>query len=231
MEATLIAAGFHRPNFGPWRRKEMAVKKRKEKPPATAALEEVRGVIDRSKQGDINVPALRELLEVARLSGGYGDLAAQAEAAWVGLAAGEDLYLRESLFRQAAAMRGELATASASPIEKLLVERVVMTWLQLAYHDAINAQALQTTSSPGWPATAQAQEMAHRQHLSALAALTMRKLLLPATPPPPPLLSSRNSYPLPTGTAAPGGYPAAPIAAWRPTFDEPPSTHETAGVG
>src|SRR5262245_32203901 len=107
----------------------------KEGAPDADALNEIRAVVARAKKGDTAVlPRLRELLDGHPISWErYGDLAAQAERLWVALAAGHDLYLRECLLRQAAAMRQQLAGADAGPVERLLVERVVMTWLQLHY--------------------------------------------------------------------------------------------------
>src|SRR4051812_32472564 len=100
--------------------------------PAADALNEIRTVVAQAKKGDTAVlPRLRELLDAhPALWQRYGDLAAQAEQSWAALAAGPDQYLRECLLRQAQAMRGELAGPDAGPMERLLVERVVLTWLQ-----------------------------------------------------------------------------------------------------
>jgi hypothetical protein len=129
------------------------------------------------------LPRLHELLtEYPALWSQYGDLAAQAEAAWVTLAAGRNLHLRESLLRQAAALRDELAGPSPSPVERLLVGRVVACWLQLHYFDVIEAQAGLSDESPKLARyRAQRQEQAHRMYLSSLAALTTLRRLLPVT--------------------------------------------------
>jgi hypothetical protein len=154
-------------------------------PPAPEVLDEIKAVVVRAKKGDVSVlPHLRELLaEHPALWQRYGDLAAKAESAWADLAAGPDLHLRESLVRRAEALREELAGPAPSPVERLLVERVVATWVQLHYFDVIEAQALNTDEKPRLASfRAKRQEQAHRMYLTSLAALTtLRKLLPTAT--------------------------------------------------
>jgi len=153
-----------------------------ERPPAPDVLAEIRAVVGRAKQGDVSVlPRLRELLENhPALWRHYGNLAVQAEATWTSLAAGQDLYLRESLLRQAEALRQELAGSGPSPVERLLVERVVACWLQLHYFDTIEAQGLGNDEKPRLAALrAKRQEQAHRMYLTSLAALTTLRKLLP----------------------------------------------------
>ena len=118
----------------------------------------------------------------SRRAGG-GDLAAQAEAAWADLAAGTDLHLRECLLLRAEALREELAGPAPSPVERLLVGRVVACWTQMAYFDAIEAQSLGTEEKPRLAAfRAKRQEQAHRMYLTSLAALTTLRKLRPPCP-------------------------------------------------
>jgi hypothetical protein len=159
---------------------------------APDALNEIRAVVARAKQGDTGVlPRLRDLLDAHPiLWRRYGDLAAQAERLWVALAAGLDHYLRECLLRQAEAMRQELAGPDADPVERLLVERVVMAWFQLHYFDAIMAQAAAKDEPPRLATyRGKRQAQAQRAYLAALAALTTLRRLLPrhrrASPPAP----------------------------------------------
>ena len=163
----------------------MAKTKGIEQPPAHEVLDEIRAVVGRAKQGDASVlPRLRELLtHHPALWKHYGDLAAQAEAAWADLAAGTDLHLRECLLRRAEALREELAGPAPSPVERLLVERVVACWMQMAYFDALEAQSLGTEAKPRLAAyRAKRQEQAHRMYLTSLAALTTLRKLLPTSP-------------------------------------------------
>src|SRR4051812_21781185 len=73
--------------------------------------EELRRVLERAEQGDHSVlPALRKLLDAnPQAWQSWGDLAMQAEAAWVSLAAGPNLVLKESLTRKLAALRAYLS--------------------------------------------------------------------------------------------------------------------------
>lgn len=67
-------------------------KKGMQQPPEHNALEEIKAVVSRAKQGDTSVlPRLRELLsQYPDLWKRYGDLAAQAVMAWANLAAGSE---------------------------------------------------------------------------------------------------------------------------------------------
>jgi hypothetical protein len=94
----------------------------KDESPPAEALNEIRAIIARAKQGDRTaVPRLRELLDAHPVIWRhYGDLAATVELSWVNMVAGVDLYLKECLIRHAAAMREELSGPSPSPIENSL---------------------------------------------------------------------------------------------------------------
>src|SRR5262249_30699602 len=114
-------------------------------PPATeqSSREELAFLLRRAEQGDQAVlPELRKLLsDTPALWEGYGDLAAQAEASLITLAAGANLLLAESLLHKTEAMKAELAGPEASPLERLLAGRVVMCWLQTSYFDVQITQA------------------------------------------------------------------------------------------
>jgi hypothetical protein len=150
-----------------------------------AAHEELALLLVRAEQGDRSVlPALRKVLEGnPALWEHYGDLALQAEAALVQLAAGANLLMAESLMRKLASLKAELGGPAPSPLERLLVARVTATWLQTAYYDGLIAQA--TDSNPARGKMLQRhQDGAHRRHLAAIKTLaTVRKLLTPALSP------------------------------------------------
>jgi hypothetical protein len=147
-------------------------------------MNEIQDVVGRAQRGDeTSLPRLRELLtQFPRLAKTYGDLALHAQKAWVALAAGSDLHLNECLLHQAAALRQELAGPSPNTVERLLAERVVACWLQMNYFDAVEAQALAAGGTPRLAAyRARRQALAHRNYLTAVAALTTLRRLLPAT--------------------------------------------------
>ncbi len=150
--------------------------------PPPDALAEIREVVGRAKRGDAAaVPRLRELLDRhPRIWERYGDLAAQVERSWVGLAAGDDLYLKESAARYAAKLRSELTRPAASPVEKLLVERAVATWLQLNYFSGVEVNAVAGDASPKMlQLRARRHDQAQRQHERALGALVTYQKVFP----------------------------------------------------
>ena len=144
-------------------------------------------LVQRAQQGDLTVmPLLREALVAdPSIWQEYGDLAAQAQEAWLQLLAGTDYMLAESVRLKLGALRRELGAAGASPLEKLLVERVVACWLQTHYADALYAQAKgpQSTASVRQELMKR-QESSQRRYLAAIKQLALvRKLLKPALSP------------------------------------------------
>src|SRR4051794_11419508 len=108
------------------------------KGPGTPGEDEIRALLERARGGD---PATLDDLRGAldrhpEIWRAYGDLALHARDAWVGLIAGPDLALRESLGRQVEAMRADLSGADPTPLEALLVDRIVACWLQVNHADA-----------------------------------------------------------------------------------------------
>jgi hypothetical protein len=140
-------------------------------------------LLKRAEQGDRSVlPKLREALDAnAEIWQRYGDLAGQAQAALVTLAAGPNVLLAESLLRKLKALKDELCDGSPSPLERLLVERVVMTWLQTAYFDGLAAQSAGAAEAR-LKLIPQQQDAAARRHLAALKTLAVVRKLLKPTP-------------------------------------------------
>jgi hypothetical protein len=103
---------------------------------------EIRGLLERARGGDpTDLVALRQAMnQHPEIWQDYGDLAAHAQDAWIDLVSGADLALRESLGRQIQAMKAELVGPAPTPLEMLLVERIVACWLQVGYADATAAQ-------------------------------------------------------------------------------------------
>ena len=188
-QAALTSRGYHR-HGGEWRRSMTTATEdaATAKGPAAAdplADERVQQVLRRAMQGDQSVlPELGKVLDAhPSIWQRVGDLAAHAQEAWVDLAAGKDLLLKQALERKAAGMRGELTGPDAPPLEKLLADRVVTCWLQLNYADAMYAQAKGTTLLQD-AACQKRQNAAQTRHVQAVKALAqLRKLLRPAVSP------------------------------------------------
>ena len=156
----------------------------REQAPGVGRLAEL---VERAQQGDLSVlPLLRDALVAdPAVWQQYGDLAAQAQEAWLQLLAGTDYMLAESVRLKLGALRHELGAEGASPLEKLLIERIVACWLQTHYADALYAQARgpQSTASVRQELMKR-QESSQRRYLAAIKQLALvRKLLRPALSP------------------------------------------------
>jgi hypothetical protein len=188
LHAALTAAGYYK-HGGEWRR-SMTTTTSATTPASGAAGDgpddaRLQQILQRAMEGDRRVlPELAKVLDdQPSIWQTCGDLAAQAQASWINLAAGSDLLMAESLRRKQEAMRAELAGSDASPLEKLLVDRVVACWLQVNYADALSAQA-KGTSLVQDAALQKRQNLAQARYLAAVKALAqVRKLLKPSPSP------------------------------------------------
>jgi hypothetical protein len=152
---------------------------------------ELERLLQQAEQGDRSVlPRLRAALTAnPEVWQRYGDLAAQAVGAMIALASGHNLLMSESLLFKVRELKEEVGGPSPSPLERLLVERVVATWLHANYADALVAQ--QAGAQAG-PATlrdrSQLQQAAERRHQAAIKQLALVRRLLKPAPSPPDLL-------------------------------------------
>jgi hypothetical protein len=143
--------------------------------------EELVRFVKRAESGDTStLPALRDMLQdQAAVDLFGGNLARQVELSLVEKAAGKNLAFREALLRKLDLMRAELAGPSPTPLEKLLVGRIVTCWLQLHDLDARIAQSKDWTIAQA-DYHERCRDRAHRRHLSAIKMLaTVRRLALP----------------------------------------------------
>jgi hypothetical protein len=144
---------------------------------------ELRKLLDRARKGNAStLPILRKMLEdPATVEALGGNLARQAELSLIDKAAGDNLHFKEALTRKLELLRAELAGPSPTPIERLLVERVVACWLQVQDADIRLAQAEAKLTIPQGEYHQRSRDRAHHRHLSAIKALALvRKLALPA---------------------------------------------------
>jgi hypothetical protein len=143
--------------------------------------EEMRKFLKRAQRGDAStLPVLRKMLEnPATVDQFGGDLARQAALSLINAAAGEDLAFKEALTRKLELLRAELSGPNPTPLERLLVERIVACWLQVQDADVRYAQA--KSLSLEWGDYYQRRmDRAHKRYLTAIKTLaTVRKLALP----------------------------------------------------
>jgi hypothetical protein len=144
--------------------------------------EQLAAILKRAENGDASaLPALRQALqlpELVDLCG--GNLAREVEHSLIKTAAGKNLAFREALQRKLEMLRAELAGPSPTPVERLLVERVVTCWLHLHDTEVRFVQAKDLTIHQA-DYRQRALDSCQRRYLAALKALAlMRKLALPA---------------------------------------------------
>ena len=149
-------------------------------PDEPPVVEDLNLLVQRARKGDETVlPQLRKMLDTQpELWQYFGNIAAHAKEAWLRVISGDDLALKESTARKAEDLMRELAGPEPSVVEKLLAERAVLCWMQLAHADALAAQSLSQSKHLGdfW---AKRQAGAHRRFMTSLAALVTLRRLLP----------------------------------------------------
>ncbi|CAA9529584.1 MAG: hypothetical protein AVDCRST_MAG73-808 [uncultured Thermomicrobiales bacterium] len=186
--AALAAAGFRQHNRGEWRRARMATTALLRDTPPTAppatTPAELTALLQRAAGGDEDaLAAARGVLDA--VPDGWktiADLGLQAQRPWVEIASGGDALLREALAHELAAMRRELAGPAASPLERLLAERVALSWLALQVADEEAARSFAGGGAGARAAYYQTQlDRAQRLFLAAARSLAqVRRLLVPA---------------------------------------------------
>lgn len=157
-------------------------------PQQPTVLDHLQTLVEQAKQGDPDaMQQLRQLLdEHPEIWQHFGDLAGHAERGWIGLLAGESPHVKESVLRQVAAMRTEIAGPEPSPLEGLLVDRVVASWLQVRYFElaTVASHTGQTPTVREADSLSRQLDSAQRRHLAAVRGLMdVRRLLGGKAPP------------------------------------------------
>ena len=161
----------------------MADNQKPEKPFAAADTSELWELVHKAEKGDAKaVPLLRELLSsspafVERLG---GNLAQQAEWSLLNGFFGNNLSAQEALKRKMELLRQELADPNATALERLLAERIALSWLGLYAAEALFNQQSKDLSNRQAEYWQNRIDRAHRRYLSAIRTLaTVRKLAVP----------------------------------------------------
>jgi hypothetical protein len=126
--------------------------------------------------------ALAELRQVfdtkPELWATIGDLGKQAELSWIGVASGGDALISEALSRRIADLRQELAGPASTVLERLLIDRILVTWIQVHHLDRMSAGESLTCHQREY--MQRSLDRAQRRYISAIRSLaTVRRLLLP----------------------------------------------------
>jgi len=148
------------------------------------AVEKLRDLLGKAHNGDEDaVPKIRQILtEHPDLARQFADVARIAEDALIEVMTKEqDLAAKELILCQLEAVREEIAGKNPSPLERLLSERVVVTWLEVQYFEALYAQNMRNLRMPQAEHHQKRLDRAHRRHLSAIRALAQIRKLLKGT--------------------------------------------------
>lgn len=148
--AALTAAGFHQHARGTWRRRRhMDVQNQNESElkdenasPSGGGSDKLRDLLTRAVRGDLTtLPGLREFLGANEpVWREVGDLALKAERAWIGMASGDDLVVRESMALELKRVADSLADGNAPAAERLLARQAALVWFESVYYSARCAQ-------------------------------------------------------------------------------------------
>ena len=154
-----------------------------EAPGASAPTQdEVKALLRKAEQGDTTVlPALRAYMDrTPGLWAQQGDVAKAIQTQLIGLVASKNLVVQENIARKCAALTHELAGPTPSPLERLLVERVVLCWLHLLYAEGLLLQMKEVTIQQEEFHQRRISKM-HARYLSAIRTLAqVRRLGVPA---------------------------------------------------
>ena len=146
------------------------------------AVEKLRDLLSLAEKDQENaLPKIRQILgEHPDLAQRFLYLGHMAEEILLGSMTKDDLATRELFHSQLNAMREEIAGENPSPLERLLAERIVATWLQIQLFEGLYARGMSKGSMPiardGYHQ--KRLDQIYRRHLSAIRALAqIRKLL------------------------------------------------------
>lgn len=146
--------------------------------PALSRPEAIQELVRRANAGnEACLAGLRQILDGSpEIWQTVGDLARHCELAWSDLTAGDDHLMVESIKRQVADMKVQLAGPTPSPLESILVDQAVCTWLATKH-------AEMDAAKPGRSGLGEASfklkhcESAQKRHLAALKTLAMIRAL------------------------------------------------------
>jgi hypothetical protein len=152
-------------------------------PARPPVFQELEGLVERARRGEAGVlPRIRDILNAhPGIWESLGDVGRHVEAAWVDLMVGKDPLGREVIQQRAASTRQELAGEHPTPIEKLMVDLVVNTWLETQQASFSHARLAGQASSPIQQANYRLRrsEVAQKKLLAALKSLATLRALLP----------------------------------------------------
>lgn len=155
------------------------------KPPTgTVFPAKLRPVLERAADGDVTaLPELKKALDdYPELVDRLGNLAVVAKAGLVNLISGKCVLAKETLTRYLPSLHDKLAASVTSELERLLVDRICLCWLE-AYHanfDLSQQLVQKTEDSRLCQAIQKRVDRAHARFLASIKTLaTVQKLVRP----------------------------------------------------
>ncbi len=141
-------------------------------------------LVKKAEKGDKEVvPEIQEILKASpELAWQLMDYAKLAEWHFIErMSKDKDFAAKEVLNRQLKAMREEIAGEDPSPLERLLAERVVATWLQIQLFEGLYASGMSKSMTIAQGNYYQKRlDQTYRRHLSAIRTLAQIRKLGPA---------------------------------------------------
>ena len=146
-------------------------------------LAQLKELVTEAKSGNPEVlPQIRQILKNHPvLWRHYGDLSGHVESKWIALLTGDNACVRESIVIRVDELRNDLLGDDPSSLERLLVERIVTSWLMVRYFDTAMVLATQGIPAPQVRFMDEQLQRAQRRHTGAIKALAeVRKLMAAA---------------------------------------------------
>ena len=147
-------------------------------------VEKLQDLLRLAERGEENaVPEIRRILnEHSDLTWDFLDLAKVAENVLIeNMTREQDLATRELMRSQLETMKQEIAGNEPSPLERLLSERVIVTWLEVQFFEALYVRNMRNLSVTQADFHQKRLDRAHKRHLSAIRALAQIRKLLKGT--------------------------------------------------
>ena len=148
---------------------------------ATPAKSEKESALDRAERGDEEAAALiRQTLTPEKMAG-LASIVRTAERSVIDRMMGKNLLARDSTCAQLAVLKADVGGPAPSPLERLLVDRIALCWLEVQYFETLYAQNMGEMTMAQGDSQQRRIDAAHRRYLSSIRTLAqVRRLAVPA---------------------------------------------------
>ncbi len=137
-------------------------------------------LVKRAQAGDPTVlPLMREILDAhPEVWQHVGDLSTVAERAWIALLSADNPLAVESMKRTVAEMKLDLGGEHPTRMERMLVDQVIMCWMEVKYLETASAGA-EGSSLAQASFRLKHVESAQKRYLTAIKMMTETRALMP----------------------------------------------------